>query len=124
MLHRSVLFVLAFATPLAASAQWAAPHAPLLVWGGAVFHGYGGSWIGGPCGGYGCGLGMDYRIQLRRELRLQELREGGPRATDAAYQIPQPDLRPPTPVSDIQPAYRDASQIRPEFRRSVDPQGQ
>ena len=124
MLDRSVLFVLAFAAPLAASAQSVAPYVPHPVWGGSVFYGYGGPWIGGPCGVYGCGLGPDYRTQLRRELRFQELREGGPHATYRAYPIPQHDLPPPTPLNQIQPAYRDASQIRPEFRRPTDPQGQ
>lgn len=125
MLIRNLLLALAFTAPLAASAQSATPSAVYPIWGGALFHGYGGPWIGGPCGaygyGYGCGLGLDYRTQLRRELRFQELREGDARTAPRAYPIPQQDLPPATPLSDIQPAYRDASQIRPEFRRAGDP---
>jgi hypothetical protein len=124
MLGRRLLCVLAFAAPLAASAQWAPPYVPRPIWGGSVLYGYGGPWIGWPCGGYGCGLGLDYRTQLRRELRLQELREVGPPAAYPAYPFAQHFLPPPTPMSEIQPAYREASQIRPEFRRPIDPQGQ
>ena len=125
MLDRKLLCALVLAAPLAASAQWA-PHHPYPAWGASVVYGHGGPWIGGACGGYaygygyGCGLGPDFRIQLRRELRFQALREGDPPATQPAFPLFQRDLPPPTPESDIQPAYRDASQIRPEFRRPGD----
>ena len=121
MFERSALLAivagLAMAAPLAVSAQGVPPHAPPPIWGGAVFHGYGGAWIGWPCGGYGCGLAPDYRTQLRRELRFQELRTRGSAAEPSVYPMLPRDLPPPTPASDIQPAYRDASQIRPEFLR-------
>jgi hypothetical protein len=127
MLIRCLLMALALAltAPLVASAQGATPRTLYPAWGGPVFPGYGGAWIVGPCGGYGygygCGLGLDYRAQLRRELRFQELREGDPRTAPRAYPTPQQELPPATPLSDIQPAYRDASQIRPEFLRPSDP---
>jgi hypothetical protein len=126
MLDLKLLRVLALALPLAAAAHGTAPYPMLPGWGGSVYYGYGGPWIGGACGGYGygCGLGPDYRTQLRRELRLQELREGSPPATYPADPWSQRDLPPPTPESEIQPAYREASQIRPEFRRPGDRPGQ
>lgn len=124
MLDRKLLCVLLIAVPLAAPAQ-SVPRPVYPVWGGSVVWGYGGPWFDGACGGYGyaCGLGPDFRTQLRRELRFQALREGDPPATLPGRPMFLRDLPPPTPESEIQPAYREASQVRPEFRRPADRPG-
>ncbi|WP_313950641.1 hypothetical protein [Accumulibacter sp.] len=61
----------------------------------------------------------DYE-QLRRFLDRYERNYGNRFTVDPPAFQPQPPRRdvPPTPAAHIQPRYRDASQIRPEFRQA------
>jgi hypothetical protein len=86
---------------------------------------YGHGWVGpfGPCGVAGCIDDPYLRRAIRRELEQQELRReleerarsGFPGAGPPAYGLRR-DPAPPTPESQLQPAYRGTGEIRPEFR--------
>jgi hypothetical protein len=105
-------------------------------WGGPVYgphapFGYG--WVGpfGPCGVVGCFDDPYLRRAIRRELEQQELRRelderaraGFPGAGAPAYG-PRRDPAPPTPESQLQPAYRGTGEIRPEFRGAGQPRSE
>ena len=79
---------------------------------------------------YGCRDPVQLRLELERHQRMQELRE---RATQPEPRIYGPGdgiwglqryIPPPTPEGNIQPAYRGASQLRPEYEHSGQPRGE
>lgn len=79
---------------------------------------------------YLCGDPFQMRIELERDRRRQELRE---RATQSAPRIYGPGdgpwgrqryIPPATPEAHIQPAYRGASKLRPEYEQSAQPIGE
>lgn len=79
---------------------------------------------------YGCRDPVQLRLELERSLRMQELRE---RATQSEPRYPGPAdgpwglqhyIPPATPESNIQPAYRGASKLRPEYEHSGRPIGE
>lgn len=91
-------------------------------------HGFG--WIG-PWASCGVGPCVDnpyLRRAIRRELeQLQHLREleeraqwGFPPAGTPLYDLRR-DWVPPTPEAQVQPAYRDSGEIRPEFSHAGQP---
>ena len=74
---------------------------------------------------YGCQDSLQLRLELERDRRLQELRERAARS-EPRLQGPaegpwggQRYLPPATPEANIQPAYRGASQLRPEYEQST-----
>lgn len=75
---------------------------------------------------WGCAPGMrncisqdELRIILERQRRLDSLRRD---ATPGVLLAPQVrTLPPPTPESEVQPAYKGSGSIRPEFRDSGTP---
>jgi hypothetical protein len=79
---------------------------------------------------YRCGDSIQSRLELERYRRMQDLRDGptpsDPRVSGPNYGPwgPQRYLPPPTPDANIQPAYRDASRLRPEFQPSIQPIGE
>jgi hypothetical protein len=79
---------------------------------------------------YRCRDPVQLRLELERDRRMQELRE---RATQPEPRIYGPGdgpwglqryIPPATPEANIQPAYRGASQLRPEYERSTQPSGE
>ena len=76
---------------------------------------------------WGCAPGMrncisreELRIMLERQRRFDLLGQDAP--ASGAGNLPQVrQLPPPTPDSEVQPAYRDSGSIRPEFRDSGTP---
>ncbi len=79
---------------------------------------------------YRCGDPVQMRMELRRERRLQELRERATPSEERGYasgegpwgrQRYQP---PATREANIQPAYRGASQLRQEYQQSGKPIGE
>lgn len=91
-------------------------------------HGYG--WVG-PWGSCGVGACVDnpyVRRAIRRELeQLEHLREleeraqwGFPPAGTPLHSLRR-DWVPATPEADVQPAYRDSGEIRPEFSSAGQP---
>jgi hypothetical protein len=79
---------------------------------------------------YRCRDPVQLRLELERDRRMQELRE---RATQPEPRIYGPVdgpwglqryIPPATPEANIQPAYRGASQLRPEYERSTQPSGE
>ena len=91
-------------------------------------YGYGriGPW--GSCGFGACVDSPYVRRAIRRELEqleyLRELEEraqwGFPPAGTPLYGLRR-DWVPPTPEAQVQPAYRDSGEIRPEFSRAGQP---
>lgn len=76
---------------------------------------------------WGCAPGMlncisreELRIILDRQRRFDNLRQDAP-ASGTGYPPQVRQLPPPTPDSEVQPAYRDSGTIRPEFRDSGTP---
>ena len=76
---------------------------------------------------YRCRDSVQLRLELERHSRMQELRE---RATQPEPRIYGPGdgiwglqryIPPATPEANIQPAYRAASQLRPEYEQSGEP---
>jgi hypothetical protein len=76
---------------------------------------------------YRCRDPVQMRLELERDLRMQELRE---RATQTEQRIygsgdgpwgPQRYIPPATPEANIMPAYRGTSQLRPEYERTAKP---
>ena len=78
---------------------------------------------------YGCQDPFQLRLELERERRMQELRERAARSEpglQGSAEGPwggQRYVPPATPESNIQPAYRGASQLRPEYEQSTTPGG-
>jgi len=79
---------------------------------------------------YRCRDPVRLRLELERHRRMQELRE---RATQPEPRIYEPGdgiwglqryIPPATPEANIQPAYRGASQLRPEYEQSARPNGE
>ena len=79
---------------------------------------------------YRCSNSVQLRLELERDRRMQELRE---RATQPEPRIYGPVygtwglqryIPPATPEANIQPAYRGASQLRPEYEQSPRPNGE
>jgi hypothetical protein len=64
----------------------------------------------------------ELRIILDRQRRFDLLRQDAP-AGGTGYPPPVRQLPPPTPDSEVQPAYLDSGSIRPEFRDSGAPLG-
>jgi hypothetical protein len=62
----------------------------------------------------------ELRIILERQHRFDLLRQDVP-ASGAAYLPQVRQMPPPTPESEVQPAYRESGAIRPEFRDSGTP---
>lgn len=116
----------------------------MLVPGRAIWGGYPGvAQFGAPWGGYpgaalfgapwgcypgwgGCFGALDLRLMLERQRRFDALRYEPVvdplLATTGLWRVPPYlYLPPPTPVEQIQPAYRERSVIRPEFRGSGEP---
>ena len=78
---------------------------------------------------YGCQDPLHLRLELERDRRMQELRQ---RAAQSEPRLQGPGegpwggqryLPPATPEANIQPAYRGASQLRPEYEQSTPPGG-
>jgi hypothetical protein len=76
---------------------------------------------------WGCAPGMgncisreELRIILDRQRRFDLLKQDAP-ASGAGYPPQVRHLPPPTPDSEVQPAYRESGSIRPEFRDSGTP---
>jgi hypothetical protein len=93
----------------------------------------GAAWIGRSPAGliappWGCAPGQsdcigraELRLILERQRRFELLKQDAsgvqPAPVSGIWQVPQArNLPPPTPESQIQPAYRDSSVVRPEFR--------
>ncbi len=79
---------------------------------------------------YRCRDPIQLRLELERYGRMQELRE---RATQSEPRIYGPGdgpwgsqryIPPATPEANIQPAYRGASKLRPEYEQSAQPIGE
>lgn len=76
---------------------------------------------------WGCAPGVrncisqeELRIILERQRRFDILRQDAPAA--GVWPVPQVrQLPPPTPESEVQPAYRGSGAIRPEFNESGTP---
>jgi hypothetical protein len=74
-----------------------------------------------------CGDTIRLRVELERYRRMQELREQPAQSDSRTYARDfgpwgqQRYVPPPTPEANIQPAYRDASRLRPEFEPSIQP---
>ena len=108
--------------------------------GAAIGGGVGWMWPGYgpngpyPYGGYApwstcwpgpCADGIWLRSAIRRDLQQQELRRelerragaGFPQGGDSLYGAPR-YVPPPTPESQVQPAYRGSGDVRPEYRNS------
>ena len=76
---------------------------------------------------YWCRDSLQLRLELERQRRMEELRE---RATQPEPRIYEPIygtsglqryIPPATPEANIQPEYRGASQLRPEYEQSGQP---
>lgn len=82
----------------------------------------GGVWVDIPCVGSHCVDSNRLRLQLRRELRAQALRDDRDGALARRAVGPSPSLYrspryvpPPTPAAQVQPRYRGSGDIRPEY---------
>jgi len=69
----------------------------------------------------GCARPTDWRLMLERQRRFDDLRQDSNTAPHFAATNPWhgwsgAPLPPPTPEKHIQPAYRDRSVLRPEYR--------
>ena len=76
---------------------------------------------------YGCYDPVRLRIELERSRRSQELRDAAtpidprPAAPSDGPWGPQRYIAPATREADIQPAYRGASRLRPQYEHSKEP---
>lgn len=128
-MKQSRVFAAVFAGVLAAvvaaesQAQVAAGASVAWGWPG---HGRIGPWAS--CGAGACVDSPHVRRAIRRELEqfehlreLEERAQGGfPSAATPLYGLRR-DWVPPTPEAQVQPAYRDSGEIRPEFSRAGQP---
>jgi hypothetical protein len=73
---------------------------------------------------------VQLRIELERDRRMHNLRERATRSEPRTYEPAdgpwgrQRYTPPATPEANIQPAYRGASQLRPEYEQSAQPSGE
>jgi hypothetical protein len=91
------------------------------------------AWVGYPYAGFvaspwgcypawgGCTRPANWRLLLERQRRFDHLRQdsaavAAPAMTNPWYGWSGAPLPPPTPEKQIQPAFRDRSVLRPEFR--------
>jgi hypothetical protein len=103
----------------------------LLLCGGLPAGAQAGRWIGAPEHGWACHPfatcadaldALERRIERRERQRRGQSSEPAPprHAGDTSPWGAPRALPPPTPESEIQPDYREASRLRPEFRRDPD----